>query len=73
MIKEQEMRSGGTTRKRTPVSAIILDKKARVAQLSTYIDLSDKNVEKYLEFINTWVERFFKELEGLDKLAPVEK
>lgn len=45
----------------------------RIAQFSTYADLRDEDVKKYLNFINTWVERFFDELESLDKLAPEEK
>ena len=50
-----------------------IDEEKRIAQFTTYADITDDDVVKYLEFINTWVERFFEELKGLDKLAPEEK
>jgi len=50
-----------------------INEKNRIAQFTTYTVLSNGDVEKYLEFINTWVERFFEELKSLDKLALKEK
>lgn len=49
-----------------------IDKGERVFIISTHPQISTKEFDDYLKYINTWVEKFFEELKELDKLTPKE-